>query len=190
MNWRLATSLASLMVCTGCGTGVYWHEIDLTVLSEPGGHPVTTFKTGICEEGLRKEAADEIQMHSADSNGVIRITHRSTQSSWVWQQRPAYHSFDLFIPDVSTNGYFYFSLDEASRLPWRGLRRGTVTVRSNYKEFDTWYKGSRALPALSAEVMPSTSGGYHVKMALPIRSLRAAAAAELVPYQPDAGKGR
>ena len=87
---------------------------------------------------------------------------------------------------MSTNGYFNIWLHEASRLPWRGLRRGTVPVRALYSEFDTWHKGYRPLPPLRAEVMPSASGGYHVKMNFPIRSLRAGLTAEFVdPYHPE-----
>lgn len=186
-TWARVMLLTSV-ICAGCGTGLYWHDIDLKFDADTVGTPTSAFKVGLIQSMMSRERIRGMPMYSPNSNGVVRIAHRSTSGAWVWQRRPAYLSFELFIPSVSTNGYFRFFFDETSRLPWRGLKRGTVPVRANYSDFDTKYKGRRPFPSLRAKVTPSANGGYHVEMSLPARSLRAAMASDFVPYKPHTGK--
>jgi hypothetical protein len=97
-------------------------------------------------------------------------------------------AFDIFVPRLSTNGYFHISCDEASKAPWRGLKRGPVKVKASYVEFETWYKGKRTLPALRADVAPLPSGGYQMKIGFPVRILHDGLTAPFVPYQSYAEK--
>lgn len=179
---RLVILVASLIVCAGCGSAFYSHEIDVVVEPEPGGMPATGFKVGKTDL-FRREDIGKLQLQSVDSNGLVRFDHRELSVLWVWQRRPAYVSFGLFIPSVSTNGYFWIRFDEASMLPWRGLKQGKVDIRPRYFEFDR-SKGWRTLPVVHTDVMPSTLGGYHIELHLPIRALRDGMAAEFVPYEP------
>lgn len=176
INWRLVTSLASLMVCAGCGTAFYWHEIDVTWSSTAAGRTIASPSLAIGEVISTREDAARMQLNHTDSNGVIRIEHQSTSGIWVWEKRPAQLHFNLYIPDVSTNGYFCFY--------FRKGMKGMVPVDVIYRDFDTWHKGNRPLPALSAQVMPSARGGYHVKMNLAIETFQAGVTGKFVPNQP------
>lgn len=179
MTRRLVLLAASLIVCAGCGSAFYSHEIDVVVEPEPGGLPVTDFKVGI--GGLKD--ISKIQLRSADSNGLVRLENRELSVLWAWQKRPPDVSFGLFIPSVSTNGYFHIRFDQASLLPWRGLKQGKGDLRPRYLEFDG-PSGWRTLPSIRTEVQPSKLGGYHLKLHLPIRTLRDGMAAEFVHYNP------
>lgn len=185
---RLPILLIGVLLCAGCGTGYYSHEIDLVVEPETTGAAIAGLKAGVISSYPDREEAGRVKVVSVDNSGVIHLVHNATSSSWVWQQRPSLLMFDLFVPSVSTNGYFNFCIREASKLPWRGLRRGLVSVQGTYYEFDTRIRGNRPLQPLRAEIMASSSGGYHVKMNLSSGVLRAALNAGLVPYRSNAGE--
>ncbi len=172
--------LHTSLICVGCGTGVYWHEIDVTWSSTGAGRTIASPSLAISEVISKREDVARMQLNHADSNGVIRIEHRSTSGIWIWEQRPAQLHFNLYIPDVSTNGYFYFA--------FRDGVKGMVPVGVTYEDFDTWHKGNRPLPPLSAQVMPSARGGYHVKMNLAMETFQAGVTGEFVPRQPYRGK--
>jgi hypothetical protein len=162
---------ACLIVCAGCGSGFWDHEIDVAVEPEPGGIPGTAFRVGISGTFIQKEDIGKIQLQSTDSNGVVRIVYHAMSTAFVWQKRPPCLDFNLYIPNVSTNGYFHFYFE--------GCGKGNV--RASYKEF-TRHNGDRPLPNIRSEVRSSARGGYHVKLNLLIRALRDSMAAEFVPY--------
>lgn len=178
---HLLILLAGLLVCAGCGSKHFSHEI--AVVLEPGTDekPVAGFKIGI-GGGFHRESTSDIKLHSADSNGIVYLDHRVLETLWAWQKRPPYNSFALYIPDVSTNGYFHFRFDETSIVPTRGLKRGKIKIQPRFFEFDRPDGAGRLVPTISTEVMPSTNGGYHIKLHLPIQVLRDGTAAKIVPY--------
>jgi hypothetical protein len=79
--------------------------------------------------------------------------------------------FALYLPDISTNGYYVIGLPEKSLLPWRGLKRGWVRVDARYRDFATWYKDSTPFSLPPAHVAPLVAAGYKVKLTLPVSRL-------------------
>jgi hypothetical protein len=179
--------VAALIVCAGCGSGVYSHDIDVVFEPVPGGMAMTDFKVGLAG-GITRESSGKLKLHSADSNGVVHLDYQENSASWVWQKRPAYVVFELYVPNVSTNGCFCFNFDDASLVPSRGLKRGKIDVRPRYFEFDRWNEGWRIVPTVHTDVMPSVKGGYYITLHLPIQALQDSVDAELIPYKPDAAR--
>lgn len=171
-----------LTVCAGCGSGHFDHEIDVVLEPETNGLPVTECKVAKTPSLLKREGISQLQLRSPDTNGLIHFEHGELSVLWVWQSRPSYISFGFYVPEVSTNGYFWFTFSENSRLPWRGLKRGNVDVQPRYFEFDR-PNGWHNVPAVSAKVKTSPRGGYLFELHLPEHTLREGVASEFVPYE-------
>jgi len=168
----------SLIVCIGCGSGNYTHQIDVQLEPESTDMSVTNFAMS-----ASRDRNDIRIFQIPDSNGMVHLTNESNSALWEWQSRPGFVVFTLFIPGVTTNGEFCFNFDQTSWLPWRGLKRGAIDVTPRYFQFDREH-GERTLPTIHTEVEPSALGGYHITLHLPVKALRDGMAAEFVPYNP------
>jgi len=168
----------SLIVCAGCGSGNYTHQIDVQLEPDTAETSITNFAISVS-----RDRNDQRIFQIPESNRTVHLTNESNSASWVWQSRPAYVVFDLFIPSVTTNGEFCFRFEQTSLLPWRGLKQGQIDIQPRYFDFSRPH-GWQLLPTIHTEVMPSKLGGYHITLHLPIKALRDGMTAEFVPYNP------
>jgi hypothetical protein len=168
----------SLIVCTGCGSAFFTHEIDVQLEQESAGTSATNLTMS-----MSRDRNNERVFQLPDNNGMVHFTNNDLATTWVWESRPGYVVFDLFIPSVSTNGEFIFHFDQTSWLPWRGLKRGAIDIKPEYSEFGREH-GWRNLQTIHTEVTPSALGGYHITLHLPVKALLDGTNAEFVPYNP------
>ena len=165
--------LATGFLCTGCGTAFPTHEFEVVLTDLPTGvktddcvvviAPISTLK----KEDLASQTNHTGQM---GPDGRVHIAFRSEAAMWIWQRRQSILNFNLFLPRIQTNGWYYLYLPD---LPGK-----SATVQGCFQDYDTWWQ-YRPFPnplpqlpiAMEASRSRKYSDGYKVVLQVPVAKL-------------------
>lgn len=171
-EWKRLLAIVSCLACAGCGSAFFNHEIDLIFEGWPRDLPPEARAIAIGPIYHNDRSEFGVPSHFPDSNACIRINQRDQSCTWLWEQRPHYYEFNLYIPAASTNGFYGVRFSETSKLPWRGLKTGSVPVTVCYYDFTTWHKTRVPVAFPPADVSPIEGSGFRFMLHVPATMAR------------------
>ncbi len=130
---------AAGLLCTGCGTSFPTNEMEIVLTDLPKGIRPEDCVVVISQEFLDKDKVltKTDQVHRAGPDGRITFDYRCTAATWLWQRRPSRLDFNLYLPDLWTNGWYNLTLQK--------LRGTAMPVEGRLWKFESWWKDRPAL---------------------------------------------